>query len=82
MKYKRKWWSLVAVTLIAAMAIYSWSLAGQIEGQKTRKTTRVGLDSLTETVIATGTIGTDIDIGSGYKYKVLLEKATFQRETE
>lgn len=28
-------------------------------------------------VVATGTIGTDIDIGSGYRYEVLLQDATF-----
>jgi hypothetical protein len=33
-------------------------------------------------VIASGTIKTDTDIGSGYTYKVLLEKATFSQNSE
>lgn len=32
-----------------------------------------------ETVTATGTVKTDIDLGSGYKYKLLLEEATIAR---
>ena len=30
-----------------------------------------------DTVVATGIVRTDMDIGSGYKYKVLLEEVTF-----
>jgi hypothetical protein len=33
-------------------------------------------------VIAKGIVGTDIDIGSGYKYEVLLEQAVFSPDTE
>lgn len=33
-------------------------------------------------VIASGTIRNDIDIGSGYTYKVLLENATFRKDSE
>jgi len=33
-------------------------------------------------VIATGIIRKDIDIGAGYKYKVLLEEATFSQSSE
>jgi hypothetical protein len=33
-------------------------------------------------VIASGTVKTDIDIGAGYKYKVLLEEATFSQNPE
>ena len=33
-------------------------------------------------VIAKGIVRTDIDIGSGYKYKVLLEEATFSARKE
>jgi hypothetical protein len=35
------------------------------------------LVSLGDTVIARGIVRTDIDIGSGYKYKVLMEEVTF-----
>jgi len=68
MKHKRKWWSVVAIAAIASVVYYSWSLAGQDEDQQTRKTTRIGLDSLTETVIATGAIrpmtGAEVNVGS------------------
>ena len=33
-------------------------------------------------VIASGTLRYDADIGSGYKYKVLLEKAIFTKSEE
>ena len=33
-------------------------------------------------VIASGTVKTDIDIGAGYKYKVLLDEATFSQSSE
>jgi len=68
MKHKYKWWSLIAVALCATVVNYSWSLAGQGEDQATRQTTRIGLDSLTETVIATGVIrpmtGAEVNVGS------------------
>ena len=68
MKHKRKWWALVAIALIVTLANYSWSIAGQIEVQQTRQTTRIGLDSLTETVISTGVIrpmtGAEVNVGS------------------
>jgi hypothetical protein len=35
-----------------------------------------------ELVIAVGTVGTDIDIGSGYSYKVLLENTVFTKSLE
>jgi RND family efflux transporter MFP subunit len=68
MKHKRKWWSLVAVFVIAAVVNYSWSLASQGDEQAVRQTTRISLDSLTETVIATGVIrpmvGAEVNVGS------------------
>ena len=68
MKNKYKWWSLIAIALCATVINYSWSLAGQGENQATRQTTRLGLDSLTETVIATGVIrpmtGAEVNVGS------------------
>ncbi len=44
--------------------------------------TSLELVSPGELVIATGIVRTDIDIGSGYKYKVLLEEVTFSPGTE
>ena len=35
-----------------------------------------------DTVTATGIVRTDIDIGSGYKYKVLMEEVTFSKGIE
>jgi len=32
-----------------------------------------------ETVVVTGTVATDVDLGYGYEYKVLLEEARFTR---
>ena len=32
-----------------------------------------------ETVVTTGVVRKDADVGSGYKYKVLLEETTFSR---
>ena len=68
MKHKYKWWTLLAFTLIATVANYSWSLAGQDEDQPARETTRIALGSLTETVIATGVIrpmtGAEVNVGS------------------
>jgi hypothetical protein len=33
-------------------------------------------------VIASGILRKDIDIGAGYKYKILLEEATFSQSSE
>jgi signal transduction histidine kinase len=67
-KHKRKWWSLVVIALLATGLNYSWSLDGRADGQLTRQTVRVGLGTLTETVIATGVIrpmvGAEINVGS------------------
>jgi len=40
----------------------------------TKETTQVGA-----VVVARGTVRTDVDLGSGYVYKVLVEEATFQK---
>jgi HlyD family secretion protein/macrolide-specific efflux system membrane fusion protein len=67
-KDKRKWWFLVVIALLATGLNYSWSLDGQADGQQTCQTVRVGLGTLTETVIATGVIrpmvGAEINLGS------------------
>jgi RND family efflux transporter MFP subunit len=68
MKHKTKWWSLVAIALIATTLNYTWSLASQETDREVRQTTRIGLSSLTETVIATGVIrpmvGAEVNVGS------------------
>ena len=68
MKHKHKWWSLLAIALIGTAVNYSWSLAGEQDDPQIRQTTRIGLDSLTETVIATGVIrpmvGAEVNVGS------------------
>ena len=68
MKHKTKWWSLVAIVLIATTLNYTWSLASQETDREVRQTTRIGLSSLTETVIATGVIrpmvGAEVNVGS------------------
>jgi RND family efflux transporter MFP subunit len=68
MKHKHKWWPLVAIALIGSVINYSWSLAGQDEDQQARETTRIGLGSLTEKVIATGVVrpmvGAEVNVGS------------------
>jgi len=68
MKQKHKWWYLVAFALVTSVITYSWTAASQIEEQSSRRTTRLGLDSLTETVIATGVIrpmvGAEVKVGS------------------
>lgn len=43
-----------------------------------RVTTRDGVQA-GETVGATGTVKIDVDLGAGYKYKVIIEEATFDR---
>jgi macrolide-specific efflux system membrane fusion protein len=68
MKHKRIWWSLLAIAGVAAVVNYTWLQASQDTGQQARKTTRLALDSLTETVIATGVIrpvvGAEVNVGS------------------
>src|SRR5210317_659346 len=68
MKHKRIWWSLLAIAGVAAVVNYTWLQASQDTEQQARKTTRLALDSLTETVIATGVIrpvvGAEVNVGS------------------
>ena len=68
MKHKYKWWTMIAIASIASVINYSWSLASQEVDQPTRQSTHVALESLTETVIATGVIrpmvGAEVNVGS------------------
>ena len=68
MTNKRKWWSLTVIGLIAIAGFFSWSSEGRVPQQQARQTGRVGLGTLTETVIATGVIrpmvGAEINVGS------------------
>jgi len=68
MKHKYKWSSLVVIVVGVMVFNYSWSLAGQGDEGAPRQTTRLGLDSVTETVIATGVIrpmvGAEVNVGS------------------
>jgi RND family efflux transporter MFP subunit len=68
MKHKYKWWPLIAIALIGGGINYSWSLTGEDEDQQAYESTRIGLGSLTETVIATGVIrpmvGAEVNVGS------------------
>jgi RND family efflux transporter MFP subunit len=68
MKNNRKWWLLLVVALIAIAVSYSWSVEGRVDNQQARQTGRVGLGTLSETVIATGVIrpvvGAEVNVGS------------------
>jgi RND family efflux transporter MFP subunit len=68
MKHKHKWWPLIAIALIGGGINYAWSLTGKVGDQQAYETTRIGLGSLTETVIATGVIrpmvGAEVNVGS------------------
>jgi RND family efflux transporter MFP subunit len=68
MAKNRKWWSLVAISLLGAVINYSWSLEGQASQQQQRQTARIDLGTLNETVIATGVIrpmvGAEVNVGS------------------
>ena len=68
MAKNRKWWSLVAISLLGAVVNYSWSLEGQAGQQQQRQTVRIDLGTLNETVIATGVIrpmvGAEVNVGS------------------
>ena len=41
--------------------------------------TSAELVEIGDMVTATGTVNTDVDLGSGYKYKVVLEETTFAK---
>ena len=64
----RKWWWLIAVTLVTAGLIYSWSVESRVDQQQIRQTGRVGISKLTETVVSTGVIrpmvGAEVNVGS------------------
>ena len=70
MTSKRKWWSLSVVVLIATSVFYTWSIEGRVNDpdRPARQTGRIGLGTLTETVIATGVIrpmvGAEVNVGS------------------
>ena len=68
MANNRKWWVLVAMMMVAAVGIYSWALEGQADQQQPRQSVRLDLDTLSETVIATGVIrpmvGAEVNVGS------------------
>ena len=70
MTNKRKWWSVVSVIVISSAGLYAWSSDGMSRDldEKPRMTGRVILDSLTETVLATGVIrpmvGAEVNVGS------------------
>ena len=70
MTSKRKWWSLSVFVLIATSGLYAWSSEGRVNDpdRPERQTGRIGLGTLTETVIATGVIrpmvGAEVNVGS------------------
>jgi RND family efflux transporter MFP subunit len=68
MTHTRKWWWLVAATLVTAGLIYSWSVESRVDQQQIRQTGRVGFSKLTETVVSTGVIrpmvGAEVNVGS------------------
>jgi RND family efflux transporter MFP subunit len=68
MAHTRKWWSPVAIALVATGINYAWSVEGRVDKQQARQTTRVDFSKLTETVIATGVIrpmvGAEVNVGS------------------
>ncbi len=68
MTNSRKWGLLAASGLIATVAVYAWSGESRVSDPEPRQTGRVLLDTLTETVIATGVIrpmvGAEVNVGS------------------
>jgi macrolide-specific efflux system membrane fusion protein len=68
MKHKHIWWPIILVAGLTAVVNYTWLQAGQDFEKQGFKTTRIGLGSLTETVIATGVIrpvvGAEVNVGS------------------
>ena len=68
MTNSRKWGLLAASGLIATVAVYTWSGESRVSDPEPRQTGRVLLDTLTETVIATGVIrpmvGAEVNVGS------------------
>jgi RND family efflux transporter MFP subunit len=68
MTNNRKWWLVATSGLIATVAVYAWISESRIPGPEPRRTGRVGLGTLTDTVIATGVIrpmvGAEVNVGS------------------
>jgi RND family efflux transporter MFP subunit len=70
MKTNHKRWFLAAMGLVTITGFYSWSADNQLSGtnQQERRTGKVSIGSLTETVIATGVIrpmvGAEVNVGS------------------
>jgi RND family efflux transporter MFP subunit len=64
----RKWWLLATSGLIATVVVYAWSSESRVSDPEPRQTGRVGLGTLTESVIATGVIrpmvGAEVNVGS------------------
>jgi RND family efflux transporter MFP subunit len=62
------WWLPAALLLAAAGIKYSWSVEDRPDDRYVRQSARVNLDTLTETVIATGVIrpvvGAEVNVGS------------------
>lgn len=63
-----KWWLPAMILLAAAGIKYSWSVEDRMDDGQVRQSVRVNLDTLTETVIATGVIrpvvGAEVNVGS------------------
>ena len=68
MTNNRKFWLLAASGLIVSVTVYAWSGTDRVTDKVQRQTGRVGLGTLTETVIATGVIrpivGAEVNVGS------------------
>ncbi len=68
MTNNRKFWLLAASGLIVSVTVYAWSGTDRVTDEVQRQTGRVGLGTLTETVIATGVIrpivGAEVNVGS------------------
>jgi RND family efflux transporter MFP subunit len=68
MTHTGKWWWLVAITMLTAGLIYSWSAESRVDHQQIRQTSRVDFSKITETVVSTGVIrpmvGAEVNVGS------------------
>ena len=68
MTKSRKWSLLATSGLIVTVAVYAWTSESGVSESEPRLTGRVGLGTLTETVIATGVIrpmvGAEVNVGS------------------
>jgi RND family efflux transporter MFP subunit len=68
MTKNRKGWLWATAGLIATVAVYAWAGESRVSDPEPRRTGRVSLASMTETVIATGVIrpmvGAEVNVGS------------------